>query len=243
MENIRIERSPAKKVRIYDLLNGKYFYGSKEDMTPSYVITPYGEKISRAHLMGTVTDKFVSEDGNYSSITIDDGTDAIRLKSFEGFPFENVQLGELVRAIGKIKEYNGEMYIAFEILHEIKDVNFELLFRAEILNNLVKQKKIVDDIKALSNQVDEEELRSYAKDTYGIDDEILSVILEIKKKEIDYRPMVLDIIAKLDDGNGVGVKTLFETLNLPENITEKAISDLINDGSLYEPRVGFLKKI
>ena len=43
-----VERSPAKKVRISDLLNGKYFYGSKEEMKPGYVTTPYGEKVDVA---------------------------------------------------------------------------------------------------------------------------------------------------------------------------------------------------
>ncbi len=238
-----VERSPAKKVRILDLLNGKYFYGSKEEMKPSYVITPFGEKVSRVNLICTVIDKFVSEDGNYSSATIDDSTETIRVKSFEGLPFENVQLGGLVRVIGKLKEYNGELYISHEIMEKVNDVNFEILSRVEILNNLIKQKKIVDDIKVLSNQMDEIELQSYAKDTYSIDEETLSVIIESKKKEIDYKPTVLEVIKNLDEGKGVEIRKLFEVLNLPENIIERTLNELINEGSLYEPQIGFLKKV
>lgn len=238
-----VERLPAKKVRITDLTNGKYFYGSKEEMKPSYVITPYGEKISRVNLVGTVIEKFVSEDGNYSSVTIDDGTEAIRVKSFEEFPFEKIQLGDLVRAVGKLREYNGELYVSHEIMEKVKDSNLELLSKVEILNNLIKQKKIVDDIKALSNQVDETELQSYAKETYSVDEETLSVIIESKKKEIDYKPAVLDVIEKLDEGNGVEVKKLFDVLNLPEHVVERTLGELINDGSLYEPTIGFLRKV
>ncbi|MEM7827651.1 MAG: OB-fold nucleic acid binding domain-containing protein, partial [Candidatus Aenigmatarchaeota archaeon] len=199
-------RLPAKKVRIADLLNGKFFYGSKEEMKPSYVITPFGEKVSRVNLIGTVIDKFLSEDGNYSVVTIDDGTEAIRVKSFEGLPFERVELGDLVRVIGKLKEYNGELYISHEIVEKINDVNFELLSKVEILNNLIKQKKIVDDIKSLFNRMDENELKNYARDTYSIDEETLSVIIESKKKEIDYKPVVLEVIQKLDEGKGVEIK-------------------------------------
>ncbi len=237
------ERSPAKKVRISDLINGKYFYGSKEEMKPSYVITSFGEKISRVNLIGTAIEKFVSEDGNYSAVTIDDGTEVIRIKSFEELPFEKIQLGDMVRVIGKIKEYNGELYVAFELVEKIKDVNFEVLSKAEILTNLIKKKKIVDDIKTLSNQVDEMELKSYAKDTYSIDEEALSVIIETRKKEIDYKPSVLEVIEKLDEGKGVEIKKLFEVLNLPENIIERTLDGLINEGSLYEPTIGFLKKV
>ena len=238
-----VERSPAKKVRISDLINGKYFYGSKEEMKPSYVITPYGGKVSRVNLIGTVIDKFVNEDGNYSSVTVDDGTEAIRVKSFEGLPFEKFELGDSVRVIGKLKEYNGELYISHELVEKVKDVNFEVLSRIEILNGLIKQKKIVDDVKSLSNQLDEVELKSYARDTYSIDEEILSVIIESKKKEIDYKPAVLEVIQKLDEGKGVEIKKLFEVLNLPENVVERTLDELINDGSLYEPQIGFLKKV
>ncbi len=238
-----VERSPAKKVRISDLLNGKYFYGSKEEMKPSYVVTSFGEKVSRVNLIGTVIDKFVNEDGNYSSVTVDDGTEAIRVKSFEGLPFEKFELGDSVRVIGKLKEYNGELYISHELVEKVKDVNFELLSRVEILNNLVKQKKIVDDVKSLSNQFDEVELKSYARDTYSIDEETLSVIIESKKKEVDYKPAVLEVIEKLDEGKGVEIKKLFEVLNLPENIVERTLDQLINEGSLYEPTIGHLKKI
>jgi len=238
-----LERSPAKKVRISDLLNGKYFYGSKEEMKPGYVVTPFGEKVSRVNLIGTVIDKFVNEDGNYSSVTVDDGTEMIRVKSFEGLPFEKFELGDSVRVIGKLKEYNGDLYILYELIEKERDVNFELLSRIEVLNNLIKQKKIVDDIKSLSNQVDEVELKSYARDTYSIDEETLSVIIESKKKEIDYKPAVLEVIQKLDEGRGVEIRKLFEVLNLPENVTEKTLDELINDGSVYEPTIGFLKKV
>ena len=238
-----VERSPAKKVRISDLLNGKYFYGSKEEMKPGYVATPYGEKVSRVNLVGTVIEKFVSDDGNYSSVTVDDGTEAIRVKSFEELPFEKIQLGDLVRAIGRLREYNGELYVSHEIMEKVKGSNFELLSKMEILGNLIKQKKIIDDIKALSNQMDETELQNYARDTYAMDEETLSVILESKKKEIDHKPAILDVITSLDEGKGVEVRKIFESLNLPENVVEKTLNELINEGSLFEPRVGFLQKV
>lgn len=238
-----VERSPAKKVRVSDLLNGKYFYGSKEEMKPSYVITPFGERVSRVNIVGTIVDKFVGEEGNYSSVTIDDGTEAVRVKSFEGLPFEKFDLGDFVRVIGKLKEYNGELYVSYEIMEKMKDVNFEILSSMEILNNLVRQKKIVDDIKSLSNQIDETELKSYAKDTYSIDEETLSVIIESKKKEIDYKPTVLEVIKKMDDGNGIEIRKLFEALNLPENVVERTLDELINSGSVYEPVAGRLRAV
>ncbi len=238
-----IERSVAKKVRIADLVNGKYFYGSKEEMKPSYVVTPYGEKISRVNIIGTAIEKFTSEDGNYSSMTIDDGTCAISVRSFEGFPFEKVHLGSSMKIIGKLKEYNGELYVAFELMENVTDPNFELLSKTEILENLIQLKKIVDNIKLMSNQMDEEELRNYAKENYSMDEDVFSVIMESRKKEVDYKPAVLEIIQKMDGGQGVEIKKIFETVNLPENVIEKTLDELITAGDLYEPRIGFLKKV
>ena len=238
-----IARIPAKKARIKDLVNGKFFFGSREDMTPSYVITPFAEKIARVNIIGTITGKFVGEEGKYSSITIDDGTGTIRAKSFKGLPFERFNVGDNVRIIGRLKEYNGELYITHEIVENIEDINTELLARAEILSTLLNQKKIVDDIKKMSEQVEYPELLNYAKDVRSIDEETLSVIIESKSKETDYRPIVLEIIKKLDEGKGVGIKRLFEVVDLPANVIEKTLNSLINEGSLYEPQVGFLRAV
>lgn len=233
----------AKKVRVNDLINGKFLPGSKEEMTPSYVITPYGEKISRVNIIGTIVEKYMAEGGTFSSVTIDDGTDSIRIKSFEGLPFEGFDIGNMIRVIGRVKEYNGEIYITHELMQKIDDVNLELLAKSEILTTLMRRKKIVDDIKLMSSQVDEVELRNYAKDVYSLDEESLATIIEMKKKEIDYKPVVLEVMEKIDEGSGVEIRKLFDILNLPKPTIEKTLNDLINEGFVYEPIVGFLKKI
>ncbi len=232
---------PAKKVRVSDIAAGKYFHGSREEMKAGYVITPYGGKVSRVNLVGTVIEKFVSDEGTLSSITIDDGTGAIRIKSFEG-GFENIQIGDIARTVGKLREYNGELYVGLEIVRK-ESINLEILSRLEALADAVRQKKIVDDIRAMSKQVVDEELVNYAKGTYSMDEETLSVILEAKKKEVDYKPQVLEIIEKLDEGKGVEIAKLFQSIELPDNVLEKTLDELINDGSVYEPQPGFLRKI
>ena len=121
-----IKRLIAKKVRISDITNGKYFAGRKESMEPSYVITPFGEKLSRVNIIASITDKFLSEDSNYSSITIDDSTDVIRAKVFKEDVkiFESLQKGELIIVIGKVKEYQNEVYINAEIAKAVEP-NYE----------------------------------------------------------------------------------------------------------------------
>jgi RPA family protein len=236
---------PAKKIRIFDIANGKYFPGSKEDMRPSYIITPLGERISRVNVIATVTEKFLSDDGSYSSITIDDGTEAIRVKAFrETVPLlMGIEPGSLVLVIGKVKEFNGELYINGEVVKKDIDVNFESLRKLEILDKIIQQKKIAEEIRNMSSELSDEELREYAKNKYSIDEESLQAILESKKLEIDYKPKILEVIASLDTGEGIEIGKLFEVLDLPENVIEKTMDELLSQGFIFEPQPGKIKKI
>jgi RPA family protein len=242
MEPIRL---PAKKLRISDIANGKYFPGSKEEMKASYLITPLGERVSRVNLIATVTEKFLSDDKNYSTATIDDGTGSIRVKTFkEGVELlEGINAGDMILAIGKVKEYNGEVYINGEIVKKVFDRNLESLRKLEILSQSMQQKRIAGEIRNLANQMSEEELRQYAREKYDMDEESLQVVLESRKLEIDYKPKILEVIDTLDTGEGVEVGKLFEVLDLPEHVIENAVNELLGEGSIYEPIVGKLRKV
>lgn len=240
------KRLTAKKVRICDIVSGRYFSGSREDLKPSVIITQFGQRISRASLVATVTDKFLSEDQTYGSITIDDETEAIRVKAFkEGVELiKGIEPGDIVLVVGKLKEYNGEVYINGEIVRKINDPNVESLRKLEILNQLVGQKKILEEIKGLEGKMPKDELKSYVKDKFGIEEQDLEVMLEAKiEEEVDYKPKILQLIESLDEGEGVDIGKIFELSDLAENIIEKAINDLLASGELYEPKPNVFKKV
>jgi len=238
---------PAVKTRIVDIVNGKYFSAEKEKMKAAFVVTSFGQKISRVNLIATVIDKFVSEDGNYCSLTLDDGTSLIKSKTFKEDTkiLKDYELGDLILLIGKLREYNGEVYINAEATRKVMDANFEILRRFEILQELRKKKKMTEEIKNLANQISEEELREYSKKKYNIDENALQVIREssIVEKVEDYKPALLEVINKLDDGKGVEINKIFEVANLPESVIEHTLNELLANGSLYEPTVGILKII
>jgi len=138
------ERQVAKKVQIKTINLGDFV--KQEGFNPSYVDVD-GFKISRVRVLATVIDKFVSEDGNYITLTLDDTTDTIRCKIFmnSNFPdstsrqnlinqkvISNIEKGDLIDVIGKIREYNEERYIQPEIIVKIEDPNFEVLRKLEI---------------------------------------------------------------------------------------------------------------
>lgn len=245
MENLR---QTTIKARISDVVNSKFI--KKEGLEPSYVLTELGQKISRANLVGTIVDKFMSEDGNYSSITVDDDSDSIRVKAFKEDSnfFANLEIGDLVTVIGKVREYADENYIIPEIVKKITDPNYESLHRLEILKQLLKQKKDLENIKKdKDNFRNLEELKTHMKKVYDIDgntvDAVIESLLTEEGSKEDYKPLLLETLEKLDKGEGIEFKKLLEESKLPENIFEEAVNELLSDGTCYEPSPGVMKKV
>jgi len=240
-------RQTTVRTRISDVVNGKFV--RKEGMEPSYVLTELGQKISRAHLLGTIVDKFMSEDGNYSTITIDDDSDSIRIKAFreDSNIFDNFEIGDLVIVIGKVREYTDENYIIPEIVKKIVNPNYEILHKLEVLKRLLKNKKVLEGIKKEKDKfTDAGELKKYAK-KHGVDTEAVEAVVETlteeKSEEKDYKPLLIETLDKLDEGEGVELKRLLAESNLPENTFEEVINELLSDGICFEPKPGVLKMV
>jgi len=130
------ERQVAKKLQIRTINTGKFIKINREveenKFTPNYIEIE-GNKIARVRVLATIMEKFVSESGDYATLTLDDTTDTIRCKIFGNLEIiENIEKGDIVDIIGKIREYNGEIYIQPEIIVKIEDPNFEVLRKLEI---------------------------------------------------------------------------------------------------------------
>jgi len=211
-----IERMTAKKVKISDLMNGKWV--KKEGMEPSFIVTGYGEQVSRARILGTVVAKFLAEDGNFGSITLDDSTDTIRAKTFKTVkPLDTAEIGDIVDVIGKVREYNEEIYLIPEVIYKVQDMNLEILRRLEIAKKLAEWEK--------NPQTSSEEA-------------------EPKEEGTDKDSLRKDML-KIIEANpeGVGYTELLEKIKAPEPVIESVINELLSEGICYEPTPGKMKKI
>ncbi len=243
-------RMTAVKVWIRDLLEGKFIRGS--ELNPSYVVTPNGLKVSRANIFGTVTDKFVSDDSSYGFVLIDDGSAAIRAKVFgdDVKMIEDIAVGSNVVAIGRVREYNDEVYINLEAVREVDDVNYELLRKLELLKSCVRQKKLLEELKKLSKQFsDLEELKTFVKKELELSEDELEGLVHLlseeepQKEEVDYKQVVLKAIDQLDKGEGVEMEKLIASVELPKDIIEQTITELLETGICFEPKPGVIKKV
>ena len=207
-----IERMVAQKVRIAELSSGSWV--KNEGMEPSYVVIKRGDKVGRARILGTVVSKFVSEDKKFASLTLDDGTGTIRVKAFNEIkPIEKAEEGSVVDAIGKMREYNGEVYVIPEMLRKIDDPNIETLRMLEL--------------EKLARQAD-----SRPKET---------LVEKLPKDKPDLRSRAIALLKESKEGMEYGA--LIAKMGVSENEIEPVINDLLSEGICYEPTPGKIRKI
>lgn len=211
------KRQPSKKIWISDIISGEVIKGSGWD--PSY-IELRGQKFSRVRLVATVVSKFVSEDGNYGSITLDDGTETIRIKAFgpDVFKIEAVRNGDLITFVGKIKEYNEEIYLAPEIIRKLDDPNWLIFHKLSLGLPEVDLKQEIK-IEITSEKAEE----------------------KIKQEDQNISKTVLDTIRELSGTDGASFDDVIAKSGLDNEEGKNVIIGLLKSGDIYEPRKGKLK--
>ncbi len=246
-----IQRMTARKVRVSELMNGKWV--KREGMEPSFVITELGEKVSRARLLGTVFGVFLSEDGNFGSITLDDGTDTIRAKTFKTVkPLSDLKPGDLVEVVGKVREYNQEIYIIPEIITPVTDPNMELLRRIE----LVKKSGDLKSGPPEATPEEQSEAVSFGQGPSGKPagkgNESSAAGGQPAEKKQDEKEKEKEDDAKLrkeilkvigSDPEGVEYSVITGKVDALESRIESVLNEILAEGICYEPTPGRVKKI
>jgi RPA family protein len=217
------KRWVAHKISIKDLMSTSY--------TADGFLNYRGLQINRVRIMGTVVSKFTAEDRKYGFFILDDGTETIRVRSFEDSLdlISKTEIGDIVDVIGRVRKYEDELYVIPEIVKKIEDPNFEILRKAELGLQDKKLPKAEAQQPAAEKSFTQEIVVEVAEET------IEMVTPESPKKKI------VDLIIRLDKGEGVEVSRLVEESKLESDIVENVLTDLSNEGELFEPRPGKVK--
>jgi len=212
------KRVVSQKLWLSDAINSPFTKG--EGFNPSFVEFG-GRKISRAHIIATVVGKFTSEDGNYGAITLDDGTDTIRSKAFgpDVAKLRKVHIGDIVRFIGKIKEYNEERYLSPEAVRVLEDPNWLAVHKLELGN---------PPAAPVSDSIKPEVSEAVAEET-------------IKTEDVSIQKNILELIKSTDEGQGADMDIITEKSGLPADEVKNIIIGLLKSGDVYEPRKGKIK--
>ena len=126
----QFKRHIAYKFRIGAILSGKPILENER----LKFLELNNKNIVRVNIIANVVDKFVQEvEKKYASITLDDATGQIRVKTFgdDISKFSTLNQGDTILIIGLLKYWKNEVYISPEIIKK-KDPAFLLIRKLEI---------------------------------------------------------------------------------------------------------------
>ncbi len=209
-------RDTALKVRSKDITNGELKKGKSE--WESSLVTPFNEEVARVRVLATVVSRFKSDDGKYGNLTLDDATDTITSRAFDDGVrlIEGAEEGDIVDVVGRVREYEGERYINAESVSKIVDPNWELVRKLELA---LKIKKAGGDAEAPEESVEEEAVGENPKS------------------------VVINLIEELGEGDGVKYVKLMDEAGLSEKKLEEILTELMEEGEIYEPKIGKFKRV
>ncbi len=232
----------AYKLRIEDLVRGQYIR-SIDDTEPSYLLTPWGQRITRARVMGTVVDKFVREDQSYATLRLDDGSETISLRAWrENVPeLNHFDIGSTVDTIGRVREFEGEVYMVPELILQVNDPNWELVRELEIvesqreaLRNGVRPHRIAATLEPTQLKTGLHQTTPTVESAFGEEPSLPEVPDWLKKQ-------VILALEKLDKGNGATPIEISVELNLPQTQVDDALRVILVKGDIFEPVTGRFK--
>jgi len=221
-------RNTAYKLWISDLHNG--IYVKKEGQWESNYIKINDLEVSRVNIIATIVQKYESEENNYCSLIIDDSSDTIRVKAWG----EDIKLiskfnvGDIIKIVGKPKEYNNEIYLTPELVKLIDDPNWILVRKLELIKIYGKPGNI--EIKS-NNEIESENVESDHK----------FIVQEEKLGSSDKRQDILSLIEKLDSEEGVDESKIFMESDYNEDEVKEVLQELLKEGEIYELKPGRIK--
>jgi hypothetical protein len=228
-------RLTAYKLHISDLYAGSY----KREGNRSFLETSIGPVI-RVRLLGTIMQRYDNVEKKYTSLTLDDATETIRLKAWreDCEMLADYQIGDIIDVVGKVREYDGELFVVPENIFKIEDVNSELLRELEILklHHLMGGKSIPK----------KEPETLLTKEPEKVEVTRKSETFSPQKNEVDLKTEIIKLIRTLDTGKGASYKEIVEQTSqkdFDEDAVETAIMDLLNEGVIYEPEAGRYKEL
>ncbi|NJE11263.1 OB-fold nucleic acid binding domain-containing protein [Thermococcus sp. MAR1] len=265
------KRLPASRVYIKDIIDG-YYVKSEGDFEPNYLITKDARKVYRVKVVATVVrDPLMSEDETYGRFQIDDGTGTMWVFGFrENTRFINlVKKGDLVQIIGKVAEWRDDKQILVEgiakvepnmwILHRFETLKekaehakkakiaFEIYDRYGITAKakvIAKNKGISEDMLMTIDELYTMMLEQRSTEEALFEEEVVEEEPKAENPELEKaKKAVLDLLH--EKGKALSHKFIVKKLSkeIDEELIEEAITQLLAEGEIYEPEIGYYEPL
>lgn len=182
-----------------------------------------GKQLSRVHFIGVVVG--LSQAGT-NEATIDDGTGKILARSFDNpIFFRELQLGDVIRIIGRVRTFNEQVYLIPEIMKKITNRKFILLHK------LLLEKEI--QVPKISLGIEEIGVENISQEI--VEDAPVDADDTIPPSPFD---TIITQIKKLDQGDGAPMEKILQEQG---EESEKLIQHLLEMGEIFEIRPGRVK--
>ncbi|MGD2247442.1 MAG: OB-fold nucleic acid binding domain-containing protein [Candidatus Methanofastidiosia archaeon] len=249
------KRAASQRLTLDEVHTGE-FVSAEGDFELNYLITEDARKIYRAKVVATVVkDPYISDDTAYGSVQLDDGFDTISGSVFREYTklLANIESGDLVQVIGKIREWQGEKQLTLEAIAPVEP-NFMLLHRLEILKAHKEHKTLLETAQKIYDEEDQiRPARERAKKE-GVPTDIIEALDELKyleekeeepevsKNEV-IKNKILSLIEKHEDGIEMSdIQAEFADVYSAEEI-EDAVRELLSMGEIFERRINLFVKV
>lgn len=208
-------RNPYQRVRIGSITRSELI---KDEEDRWRLLTPSGKYLFRVWIMGVITEKYTDE-SNITNLKVEDGSGVIVVKSTEN-TLDKFQQWDKIEILGYIQISEGteeiDVFLSPDIAQFVNDDNWFLFHRLKI----VQQFRHSALIQVKSATIG------------GVELEGVASIEDLKKN-------LKEIVKNLDKGNGVTLEQLSQELpNIDEAQIFDAITELLESGEFFEPKVG-----
>ncbi len=229
------KRQTAHRIWLSSLDEGT-FIKSEGEWEPNYIEVK-GIKVSRINVIGTIVETFFNEEKLYATISLDDGTSVLRVKAWkdDASLLKDLKKGTLVLVIGKLREYQNEIYLTPEIVKIMQDPNWELLRKIQLFKMHGKPQ-----IQAIPSDT---EIRSFPQQS-SLKQEPPKMIIEEMKIEEPEEKEKFKIIKVLEQSeSGMNMEELTSKTAIQAEEIAPMLTTLVKEGEIYQNKPGYYKTI
>lgn len=184
------------------------------------------EKNSNVLVVGNILN--IIEYEKYCDIRVDDNSQVFTVRCFEKDDLKNLKIGDNVLIIGYINEYNEKKRINARKIKTIDER--EWLFwkiKSFKINNYKENFELVESEEEEKEEITEEIIQE-------------SVIEEEIEEIIDDKKYILDLIKSYNE-DLIPIEKIIKDSKLSNEKTEEILKELIEEGEIYEPKIGYIK--
>ncbi len=213
-------------------------------------LTLKDKEINRVNLIANVIDKFKSDEKNYASLTVDDGTGQVRVRAFSDNTkmIENNAPGDTLLIIGNLRYFNKEIYILPEIV-KLLDARWLLARKLELekeYGDMYKSLEQLQPPKAEPKPTPQPTPESLRKPETPKEPVIEKPKIEKEKIEtaieLSLREQIIQTIKEAENDEGIDIDKIIMKLDKykVEEINN-TVTILLEEGSIYEPKPSRLR--